>query len=88
MVNPKLLHDILTLLSRLVTKAYQLIENVTTNIADSWMHVRSKYNGCKVIYRSKNVVSGGKSLHGGRPAAQHGEAVGTTSMTNNDKIIP
>ena len=53
-VNPKLLHDIQTVLSRLVTKAHQLIENVTTNIAESWMHVRSKYDGRKVINRSQS----------------------------------
>ena len=52
--NPKLFHDIQTALSRLVSKASQLIENVTTNIAESWMHIRSKYDGEKVINRSQS----------------------------------
>ena len=52
--NPKLFHDIQTALSRLVSKASQLIENVTTNIAESWMHIRSKYDGGKVINRSQS----------------------------------
>ena len=35
-------------------KASQLIENVTTNVAESWMHVRSKFDGGKVINRSQS----------------------------------
>ncbi len=31
--------------SRLASKASQLITNETTNLAESWMHVRSKYVG-------------------------------------------
>ena len=53
-VNQKMLHDIQTLLSRLVGKARQLIDNETTNIAESWMHIRSKFDGAKVINRSQS----------------------------------
>jgi hypothetical protein len=53
-INPRLLHDIQTALTRLVRKAHQLVENVTTNIAESWMHIRSKYDGGKVINRSQS----------------------------------
>lgn len=42
------------IVSRLVTKAAQLISNETTNLAESWMHVRSKYDGGKVIHRSQS----------------------------------
>ena len=49
-----MMHDIQTALSRLVSKASQLIENVTTNVAESWMHIRSKYDGGKVINRSQS----------------------------------
>ncbi len=52
--NPKMMHDIQTALSRLVSKASQLIENVTTNVAECWMHIRSKYDGGKVINRSQS----------------------------------
>ena len=53
-IDPKLFHDIQTALSRLVSKAGQLIDNATTNVAESWMHVRSKYDGGKVINRSQS----------------------------------
>ena len=53
-INPKLYHDIQVILSRLVAKAEQLIDNVTTNLAESWMHVRTKFDGGKVINRSQS----------------------------------
>ena len=53
-INPKLYHDLQVILSRLVPKASQLIDNVTTNLAESWMHMRSKYDGGKVINRSQS----------------------------------
>ena len=53
-LNPKMMHDIQTAVSRLVTKAGQLISNETTNLAESWMHIRSKYDGAKVINRSQS----------------------------------
>lgn len=53
-IDPKLYHDIQVILSRLVAKASQLVENVTTNLAESWMHIRSKYDGGKVINRSQS----------------------------------
>ncbi len=39
-INPKLFHDIQVILSRLVQKAEQLIDNGTTNLAESctWEH--------------------------------------------------
>ena len=52
--NPKIIHDIRVALSRLVAKAAQLIGNETTNLAESWMHVRSKFDGGKVINRSQS----------------------------------
>ena len=52
--NPKMMHGIQTALLRLVSKASQLIENVTTNVAESWMHILSKYDGGKIINRSQS----------------------------------
>ena len=52
--NPKMMHAIQTALSRPVSKASQLIENVTTDVAESWMHIRPKYDGGKVIDRSQS----------------------------------
>jgi len=53
-VDPKMYHDIQVILSRLVTKAEQLVDNVTTNLAESWMHLRSKFDGGKVVNRSQS----------------------------------
>jgi len=53
-VDPKMMHDIQIILSRLVAKAPQLIGNFTTNLAEAWMHVRSKFDGGKVINRSQS----------------------------------
>ena len=53
-LNPRMMHDIQVAVGRLVTKASQLIDNETTNMAESWMHVRSKYDGGKVINRSQS----------------------------------
>ena len=63
--NPKLFHDIQTALSRLVSKAGQLIDNATTNVAESWMHVRSKYDGGKVINRSQSGSWGHRCMGAG-----------------------
>ena len=53
-ISKKLMHDIQIILSRLVAKAPQLIGNFTTNLAESWMHVRTKFDGGKVINRSQS----------------------------------
>ncbi len=39
-------------MSRLAVKAEQLIDNVTTNLAESWMHVLTKYDGESVTSHS------------------------------------
>ena len=52
--NLKMIHDIQVAAGRLVTKVAQLINNETTNMAESWMHVRSKFDGGKVINRSQS----------------------------------
>lgn len=53
-MNEKLLRDIQVLLSRLVAKAPQLVGNFTTNLAKAWMHIRSRFDGGKVINRSQS----------------------------------
>ena len=50
-INPKMMHD---MLSRLVANARQLLGNVTTNLAECWMHIRSKFDGGKVINHSQS----------------------------------
>ena len=47
-INPQLHHDIQVQLSRLIGKAEQLIGNQTTNLAESWMHIRAKFDGGKL----------------------------------------
>ena len=53
-ISKKLMHDIQVILTRLVAKAPQLIGNFTTNLAESWMHVRTKFDGGKVINQSQS----------------------------------
>lgn len=53
-VDPKLLHDLQLLVSRLAEQSRQLIGNYTTNLAESWMHIRCKFDGGKVINRSQH----------------------------------
>ena len=53
-VSQQPLHNVQVLVSRLVAKASQLLGNFTTNIAESWMHIRSKYDGGKVINHSQS----------------------------------
>ena len=53
-LNPQMMHDIQVLVSRLVSKAGQLIHNFTTNLAENWMHIRCKFDGGKVVNRSQS----------------------------------
>ena len=53
-VNPALLHDIQVIVSRLTGKASQLLGNQTTNLAECWMHIRTKFDGGKVINRCQS----------------------------------
>ncbi len=53
-ISDKMLYDIQVCVSRLATKAPQLIGNFTTNLAEGWMNIRCKYDGGKVINRSQS----------------------------------
>ena len=53
-VNDKMLYDIQTVLNRLIAKANKLLGNHTTNLAECWMHMRTKFDGEKVINRSQS----------------------------------
>ena len=39
--------------SRLASKASQLIGNFTTNLAENWMNIRAKFDGGKMFNRSQ-----------------------------------
>ncbi len=70
-IDPRLYHDIQVQLSRLIGKADQLIGNVTTNLAESWMHVRTKFDGGESGKQKPKWIMG-TSLHGSWVAAKHG----------------
>ena len=53
-MNERLYHDIQLQLGRLIGKAEQLLGNETTNLCESWMHIRTKFDGGKVINRSQS----------------------------------
>ena len=48
-IDPQMMHDIKLLLSYLVAKASQLIENFTNSLAEGWMHVGSLMVASKYI---------------------------------------
>lgn len=56
-LTPQIMHDIQVLVSMLVSKAGQLIHNLTTNVAENWMHTRCKFDGGKVV---NHVQSGSR----------------------------
>ena len=64
-VNEKMFHDIQTVLSRLIGKAKQLLGNNTTNLAECWMHIRTKFDGGKVINRSQSGAWENRSMGAG-----------------------
>ena len=53
------------MLSRLVAKASQLLGIKTTYLAECWMHVRTKFDGGKVINRSQSGSFGYRSMGAG-----------------------
>ena len=53
-IDPHMMHDIQVLVSRLVAKASQLVNNLTTNLAENWMQIRCKFDGGKVVNRSQS----------------------------------
>ena len=53
-IDPKMMIDIQTQVSRLVAKAGELIGNFTTNLAECWMHMKTKFDGGKVINQSQS----------------------------------
>lgn len=46
-LNPKIIKDVGIILDRVAKKAPKLIGNFTTNLAECWMHIRSKFDGGK-----------------------------------------
>ena len=79
-VNEKMLHDIQAVLSRLVAKASQLLGNNTTNLAECWMHIRTKFDGGKVINRSQSGSWG--QVYGGWLAPESRCKLGAKNMTS------
>ena len=47
----ELIHDVQIILNRVAEKSHRLIGNFTTNLAESWMAIRAKFDGGKVVNR-------------------------------------
>ena len=78
------MHNLQLLVDRLVFKASELIENSTTNLAASWMHIKYKYDGGK-------VVTAHKVVHGNIAVRVLGyirieSSLGATLLGRNDKL--
>jgi hypothetical protein len=54
-VEQHIIKDVTKLLCRISEKADRLINNSTTNLTESWMHIRTKFDGGKV----HNLYNGG-----------------------------
>ena len=48
-LDPDLLKDMYIILNRMAEKSDRLIGNFTSNLAESWMHIRCKFDGGKFI---------------------------------------
>lgn len=80
-----MIHDIQAAIGRLVSKVTQLIGNETTNLAECWMHIRTKFEGGKVINRSQSGSWEHRSIGAGLQqnlGKEWGPTV-WTSMTNS-----
>lgn len=53
-IDPKMMTDIQIVVSRQIGKASQLLGNFTTNLVETWVHMRMKFDGGKVINRSQS----------------------------------
>ena len=85
-LNPQLMHEIQVAVSRLVCKAAQLIHNFTTNLAESWMHIRCKFDGGKVVNRSQSG-SWEHTLLWCRSRAKPRKRMGSTSVAKVSRVI-
>ena len=47
-VEQHIITDVTTILNRIAEKSDRLINNSTTNLAENWMHIRTKFDGGKV----------------------------------------
>ena len=48
-LNPKILKDVGIILNRVAQKSARLIGNYTKNLAECWMHIRTKFDGGKIF---------------------------------------
>ena len=84
-LNPQMMHEIQVAISRLVSKAHQLIHNFTTNLAENWMHVRCKFDGGKVV-KSEWIVEA--PLLWGWFRTKFGEMLEPANMGTGNRILP
>ena len=52
-IDPELTDFLSSILDRLASKVDRLIGNFTTNLAENWMSMRTKFDGGKMIFRCK-----------------------------------
>ena len=84
-LDKKLMHDVQMLVSRLVEKAPQLIDNFIANLAEAWMHIRCKFDRGKVIHQPQPKWILATSMHRNRATVQSWKDMGTTGLGRNDQ---
>jgi hypothetical protein len=52
-----IIKDVTLLLSKIADKSDRLINNSTTNLAESWMHIRTTFDGGKSDCETSSVIS-------------------------------
>ena len=90
--NPKIIKDVSIILNRVASKSERLIGNFTTNLAECWMHIRTKFDGGK-MYNHCNRGSWHTRCYAGALRVNEGpkwspavwtKATGTTAGENFD----
>ena len=64
-VEEAIIHDVMPILGCVAQKADQLICNVTSNLAESWMAIRAKFDGGKFFDRCKSTSWATRTLGAG-----------------------
>ena len=62
-IDPKMMTDIQTQVSRLVAKVGQLIGNFTTNLVECWMHMRTKLNRSQSVSFEHRCMGAGLQMN-------------------------
>ncbi|XP_063414164.1 uncharacterized protein LOC134696586 isoform X2 [Mytilus trossulus] len=64
-VEQYIIQDVTSILNRIAEKAHRLISNTTTNLAENWMRIRTKFDGGKIYNLCNRGSWHGRCFGGG-----------------------